>query len=210
MKWFGHASFMLTSGKVKIFVDPFRIESAADRADVIFITHPHFDHMSEDDIEKVASENTTFVAPLEAAQKLSYKKIIAVMPGDRKSVLGIDFEVIRSYNIGKEFHKKSSNWVGYIIIANGKRIYFPGDTDLTEEMKDLDVDLALLPCGGKFTMNIDDAIKASKVIRAKHFAPIHYKALLGVDGSRKLEERFRREVKNSIILEEVQEPYYSF
>lgn len=214
LKWTGHAGFMLETDGKKIFIDPFRIPNVKERADIIFITHSHQDHLSIDDIKKVADQNTTFVAPQEALAKLGeYKKIISVRPQEKKNVLGIQFETIDAYNTDKEkmqFHPHENRWVGYVINIEGKRIYHAGDTDLTEEMKSVNADLALIPVGGKYTMDIEEGLAATKRINARNFAPIHYKALLGKEGSQKLEKRFEEEVKNSIIMQEIFEPFYSF
>lgn len=213
LKWLGHASFVVESGGKRIFVDPFRLPKNAGYADIIFITHPHFDHLSEADITGIADGQTHFVAPEDAAKKLDYKNITLVGPGDKGAVLGIDFEAVSAYNVKPErqnFHPKSSGWVGYIITVEGKRIYHPGDTDLIDEMKGIDVDLALIPCGGKYVMDIDDAIRATGIIKAGHYAPIHYKAIVGKDGAAAIEKKFRESVRNSIILKEEGEAYYSF
>ena len=211
LKWLGHASFMFKEKGLTVYIDPFKITDIQEHADIVFITHPHFDHFNEPDLKKIIDDKTHFVAPSEVAQKLHAKNVIVVKPGDKKEVLGIAFEVVAAYNNeGKTFHPKQSDWVGYIINANGKRIYHAGDTDFIKEMEGIEVDLALLPCGGHYVMDIDEAIKASKVIKAKHFAPMHYRALLGKEGSAALEEKFKAHIKNAIILPEVAEPAYSF
>ncbi len=213
VKWLGHAGFMLETNGKRIFIDPFRIREMKDHADLIFITHSHFDHLNLEDIKKVADQSTTFVAPDEAAAKLNYKNVVAVKPEQKGEALGIKFETVSAYNTDKEkleFHPHANRWVGYVLNVEGKRIYHAGDTDLTEEMKKVSTDLALIPVGGKYTMNLDEGLAATRSIKAKNFAPIHYKALLGKDGSEKLEKKFSDNVKNSIIMEEEFEPFYSF
>ncbi|MDA4118531.1 MAG: MBL fold metallo-hydrolase, partial [Thaumarchaeota archaeon] len=213
LRWLGHAAFVLDADGKRIFIDPFRIGDVKEHADIVFITHSHMDHLSIDDIKKVADQETTFVAPEEAIPKLDYKNVIKVKPGEKKKVLGIEFETIAAYNTDKQklqYHPHENKWVGYIISVEGKRIYHAGDTDLTEEMKKVSTDLALIPVGGTYTMDIEEGLAATRDIRAKNFAPMHYKALLGKEGSLKLEKRFGESVKNSIIMEEVSEPFYSF
>jgi len=211
--WLGHAGFMIKTGGLNIFIDPFRLHDFSAKADIVFITHPHFDHLNLDGIGKITKKGTHFVAPKEAAEKIGTKNITVVQPGYKGKVDGIDFEAVPAYNTDPEkigFHKKASGWVGYIIKANGKRIYHPGDTDLIEEMRMVDVDLALIPCGGKYVMDIDEAIRATKIIKAKNFAPMHYRALLGKEGSEKAEKKFLENVKGAILLKENGEPLYSF
>lgn len=214
LKYIEHSGFMLKSGRNTLYIDPFKISNLMNKADVVFITHSHFDHFSENDLKIISGPDTQYVAPDETAAKLgSSRQVLAVKPEKNYSIAGINFKTVAAYNTNPErlsFHPKSNGWVGYIIeTANGK-VYHAGDTDLTDEMKKVKTDLALLPMGGKYVMNVDEAIKAANSINAVEIAPMHYKALLGTDGSRQAEERFKKEVRNSIILNQVQEPHYSF
>lgn len=211
--WLGHAGFMIKAGGLNVFIDPFRLHDNSVKADIIFITHPHFDHMNPEGMAHITKPTTHFVAPSEVAKGINSKNVTVVAPGDKGSVMGIEFEATAAYNVDPEklgFHKKSSGWVGYIITVHGKRIYHAGDTDFIEEMHKIDVDLALIPCGGKYVMDIDEAIKATRAIKAKAFAPMHYRALLGKEGSEKAEKKFLENVKGAIILKENGEPLYSF
>ena len=213
LHWLGHASFRIRAGKLVIYIDPFKLSGKMERADIVFITHPHFDHLHEESLRLVADQKTRFVSPADREGKLQGRDVTIVKPGEKGEVLGIKFEAVYAYNTYPEklnFHPKGNSWVGYIITVNGKRIYHPGDTDLIEEMGRIDVDLALLPCGGKYVMDIEDAIRASKVIRAKNFAPMHYKAILGKEASEMLERRFAEQVKNAILLNDEGEPSYTF
>ncbi|MDE1869484.1 MAG: MBL fold metallo-hydrolase [Candidatus Micrarchaeota archaeon] len=206
LTWLGHASFMINANGLNIFIDPYRIGGISEKADIIFITHAHRDHFSEEDIAKIAKEGTKFVGPKEVIDRLG--EGIVVKPGSKGEVLGIRYEAVAAYNTDPEkleFHKKESAWVGFVVEANGKRIYHPGDTDRIDEMKKVHADLALLPCGGKYTMDIDEAILASRMIDAKSFAPMHYKSLLGEEKAKELEKKFLENVKNGIILKERRE-----
>jgi len=212
VKWIGHAAFLLED-KQRIYIDPYKLSRNFGSADVIFITHSHYDHLSIDDIKKVAGPETIIVAPAEAKSKLAGFKTELVEPLKKYSIKGVDFETVPAYNVKKErlnFHPKANNWVGYIINVNDKRIYHAGDTDKIEEMKGIRCDLALLPIGGTYTMDLNEAVEATKLINANYFAPMHYKILLGREGSAEAEKRFSSLVKNSIIFKEIQEPSYSF
>jgi L-ascorbate metabolism protein UlaG (beta-lactamase superfamily) len=215
LKWTGQAGFHFEEKGVTVWIDPFQIPEGSKHADLIFITHSHQDHLSPADLQKITDQKTSFVAPDETAAKLQgYRNITKVKPGEKgKNVLGISFETIAAYNVHPkklQFHPKSNNWVGYVIETNGKRIYHAGDTDMVNEMEKVDADLALLPCGGTYTMDIDEMIEGTKKIRAKNFAPIHYRALVGKEGSDKLEKKFKEKVPNGIILQQVNTPKYSF
>ncbi|MGC8662761.1 MAG: MBL fold metallo-hydrolase [Candidatus Micrarchaeia archaeon] len=212
VKWIGHASFLI-EGKQTIYIDPFKLSKNFGVADIIFITHSHFDHLSVSDISKIAGPSTIVIAPGEAKEKLKDFNVFAVEPQKKYDIKEIEFETIPAYNTKKErlgFHPKSNGWVGYVINVNSKSIYHAGDTDKVIEMQSIECDLALLPAGGTYTMDANEASEAASIIKARYVAPMHYKALLGKEGSAALEEKFRNDVKNSIILKEVQEPSYSF
>ncbi|MGC8586946.1 MAG: MBL fold metallo-hydrolase [Candidatus Micrarchaeia archaeon] len=213
IKWIGHASFVFEAAGKTIFIDPFNINVDTGKADIIFITHSHFDHLDLNAIKKIAVADTHFVAPAESKSKIPYSNVMPVEPNKSYSVLGIDFETIPAYNIRKErlgFHPKSNGWVGYIIKAGAERIYHAGDTDFVEEMKSVNADTAMIPIGGTYTMDVEEAIEAANTLHSKRIIPMHYKALLGKDGSNLAEEAFRKSVRNAEIMKEVQEPSYSF
>ncbi len=209
LKWIEHAGFLFSAGGRNVYVDPYRIGGDWPKADVVFVTHTHFDHFSEPDIAKIATAKTKFVAPVETAGKMSGRDVLAVEPGKRYSVAGIGFETAPAYNISKEFHPRANGWVGYVIDVDGTRVYHAGDTDFVPEMSRINADLALLPAGGHYTMDLEEAIAASKSIRAKAYAPMHYRALLGEQGAKKAEERFASSVPGAVILEQAQKPRYS-
>jgi L-ascorbate metabolism protein UlaG (beta-lactamase superfamily) len=211
LKWIEHAGFLISEGNRNIYIDPFRVKNP-EHADIVFISHSHFDHMSSEDISKIAGPDTQFVAPREAASKLSGKKVLAVEPGKEYSIGETKFLTIPAYNVKPErlnFHPKAKGWVGYVIDIGGTRVYHAGDTDLTEEMKKVETDIALVPMGGTYTMGLEEAIEAAKRIKAKSIAPMHYRALLGKSGCKQAEEEFKRRVSNGVILDQVQEPRYS-
>lgn len=178
-----HSSIKINKEKV-IYIDPYRIDKDYNDADIIFITHDHYDHYSEEDIDKVKKDNTVIVAPEGLLTKLlrkgfSQDNIITVNPGDSDMVLGIGFETIPAYNINKQFHKKENNWVGYIIEAKGIRYYIAGDTDITEENKEANCDVAFVPVGGTYTMDFKEAAQLVNTIKPKIAVPTHYGSVVG-------------------------------
>jgi len=213
VKWIDHAGFEIEAKGMHIFIDPFRVRhpESLGKADIIFITHSHFDHLSEKDISALSGSNTQIVAPSEAVTKL-HGKVLAVKPNKHYSINGIEFDTVPAYNVVAErlnYHPKKNGWVGYVINVGNAKIYHAGDTDFIEEMKKVSADLALLPIGGTYTMTVDEAVTAANSIKAKYFAPMHYKSLLG-KAYAQAEEKFKAGVKNSIIFEQIQEPYFSF
>ena len=180
-----HSSIRINKEK-KIYIDPFKIDRNYNDADIVFITHDHYDHYSEEDIDKVINENTTIIIPEELLTKLLRKginknAIITVEPNKNYMVQGIKFETISAYNTNKTFHPKENGWVGYIIIINGIRYYIAGDTDITEENKQVKCDVAFVPVGGTYTMDFKEAASLINEIKPKIAIPIHYGSIVGTE-----------------------------
>ncbi len=180
-----HSSIRINKEKI-IYIDPFKINKNYNDADIIFITHDHYDHYSEEDIDKVINENTIIIIPEELLTKLLRKginknAIITVEPNKNYMVQGIKFETISAYNTNKTFHPKENGWVGYIIIINGIRYYIAGDTDITEENKQVKCDVAFVPVGGTYTMDFKEAASLINEIKPKIAIPIHYGSIVGTE-----------------------------
>ena len=180
------SSIRIASGKV-IYFDPFRITDAANDADVIFITHEHFDHFSPDDIAKVASDKTIFAAPASMEKAMldsgiSPDKLVLLKPDDKTEVCGIPVETVPAYNPGKKFHPKSNNWLGYIVTIDGQRIYVAGDTDATTEARAVSCDIAMIPIGGTFTMDFREAAEFINELKPQTVIPTHYGSVVGNPG----------------------------
>lgn len=180
-----HSSIRIDKEKI-IYIDPFKIDKNYNDADIIFITHDHYDHYSEEDIDKVINENTTIIIPEELLTKLLRKginknAIITVEPNKNYMVQGIKFETIPAYNTNKTFHPKENGLVGYIIIINGIRYYIAGDTDITEENRKVRCDVAFVPVGGIYTMDFKEASSLINEINPKIAVPIHYGSVVGTE-----------------------------
>lgn len=178
-----HSSIKITNGKV-IYLDPFRIDSNYKDADIIMITHNHYDHYSEQDIQKVRNDNTFFVVPEDLLDnllnlKIPRENIITVQPNKNYTLNEIKIQTIPAYNTNKKFHPKENNWVGYILNINNTRYYIAGDTDITEENSKIDCDIALVPIGGTYTMNYKEASQLINHIKPKIVIPTHYGEIVG-------------------------------
>ena len=180
-----HSSIRINKDKI-IYIDPFKIDKNYNDADIVFITHDHYDHYSEEDIDKVINKNTTIIIPEELLTKLLRKginknAIITVEPNVKYMVQGIKFETIPAYNTNKSFHPKENDWVGYIITLNNIRYYVAGDTDITEENRKVKCDVAFVPVGGTYTMDFKEAAQLINEIQPKIAVPIHYGSVVGTE-----------------------------
>ncbi len=177
-----HSSIKINIEKV-IYIDPFKIEDNCHDADIIFITHSHYDHYSEEDINKIIKENTKIIVTSDLREKVesitNSKNIIIVQPNEKHCVEGINIETIPAYNTNKQFHPKHDNWVGYVIELNGLKYYIAGDTDITDENKQVKCDVAFVPVGGTYTMTAKEAADLINIIKPKMAVPIHYGSVVG-------------------------------
>ena len=178
-----HSCIKFNKGEV-IYFDPFKIEKNYNDADVIFITHDHYDHYSEEDIDKVIKEETIIVAPEDLLTKLLKKgferdNMVLVTPNQKYTVKGIEFQTIPAYNVNKQFHPKANEWVGYVLKIEGVTYYIAGDTDITEENKKVKCDVAFVPVGGTFTMDYKEAAELINEIKPKIAVPTHYGSIVG-------------------------------
>lgn len=179
-----HASVRIKNKKT-IYIDPFELigDHDLEKADIVLITHSHYDHCSPKDVEKISDENTLIISVADAQSKLNHLKVkglTTIEPG--KTIKANDEKVtaVPAYNLNKQFHPKENGWVGYIVEMNGVRVYHAGDTDLIPEMKEIETDIALLPVGGTYTMNAEEAAQATKTFKKCKIAiPMHYGALVG-------------------------------
>lgn len=175
-----HSSIRIDTGRI-IYIDPFKITESRNDADIILITHDHFDHYSPEDIRKVMKSDTVIVCP-ESVDKAGETdlEVRQVSTDDKFEVKGINIETVPAYNKLKPFHPKSNGWVGYIIDTPGHgRIYIAGDTDMTKENSQVKCDIAMLPVGGTYTMNAKKAAQLADTIRPKYAVPIHYGSITG-------------------------------
>ena len=198
--WLGHASFKIEKGQ-KIFIDPFQLRVPEKDVDLILITHDHFDHCSIDDIRKLANQQAVIIATKMCRTKIdNFKsqvaKIIYFMPGDKIKVNNASIEAVPAYNVNKfrapgvVFHPKEMGYVGYVIEIDKIRIYHAGDTDFIPEMNNLGrIDIAMLPIGGTYTMNVEEAVEAVRTIKPKYTIPMHYGSIVG---SEKDAEKFEQ------------------
>lgn len=190
--WLGHDTFKIT-GETTIYTDPFSV-GRKDTADIILITHEHYDHCSPDDVKKLQGPGTTIIATADCARKLT-GNIRTVRPGDTITIGKITIEAVPAYNTNKKFHPRDKGWVGYVITMDGKRIYLAGDTDLIPEMQTIKADIALLPVSGTYVMTADEAVQAALIINPRVAIPMHYGSIVGSSSDA---ERFQEKLQGKI------------
>jgi len=177
--WLGHASFRIEDAGKQIYIDPYKLVKNEPKADIIFVTHAHYDHYSAEDIAKIIKDGTIFIAPKDVADQIG-KGCLPVVPGEDYSAGGLKIHTLPAYNLDKKFHPKENKWVGYIItLQDGTKIYHSGDSDFIPEMRTIVVDIALLPCGGTYTMTAKQAADAANVFKPKTLVPIHWGDIVG-------------------------------
>ena len=189
-----HSSIKITKGII-IYIDPFRINEEKHDADLILITHDHYDHYSPEDINKVIKEDTIIIAPKTVKELNNKENIIFVEPNKTYNIKGYKMDTIPAYNINKHFHPKENNWVGYIIEIEGIKYYIAGDTDIIPENQQIKCDVALIPIGGTYTMDYKEASELINIIKPKIAIPTHYGSIVGdiTDG-----EKFKKLIDNTI------------
>ena len=175
------SSIRLELNKV-LYFDPYKIENSINDADIIFITHSHYDHFDIDSINKIKNDNTIIVAPKsmkEDLKDINIKDVIYMLPYDTINIDSINIKGIPSYNNGKPFHPKENNWLGYLVNYNNITYYIAGDTDKTEDNEKVRCDIALIPIGGHYTMDVKEAAELVNIINPKVVIPIHYGSIVG-------------------------------
>lgn len=203
--WLGHDTFRITAGNTTVYVDPFRIK--ADRpqpkADIIVITHDHHDHCSVEDVAKIVRSDTIIVSTPSCAAKLT-GTVKTARRGDVTEARGVRIEAVPAYNIGKRYHPKDADGVGYILTIQGKRLYFAGDTDHIPEMKDLkNIAIAFLPVSGTYVMTETEAADSALDIKPDIAVPIHWGVIIGTRMNAELfAERLKGKVEVIIMREE--------
>lgn len=175
--WLGHDAFRLQAERT-VYIDPWKLPPGAPLADLILVTHDHYDHCSPEDVARIRGPHTVVAAPEAAAAKLA-PPVTIVKAGDQLTLNGVAVEVTPAYNLNKKFHPRQAGHVGYIVTLGGERIYHTGDSDAIPEMDHLRVDIALLPVSGVYVMTAEEAAELAGRLRPKLAIPMHYGVVAG-------------------------------
>lgn len=176
--WLGHAGFAINLPPL-VVIDPYQLPGPSPRkADIVLVTHAHYDHCSPEDIAKVTGPKTVFIGPAQCAGKLP-KGAKTIAAGQKIEIAGAEIEAVPAYNVNKKFHPKGAGGVGYVIRKGGEAIYHAGDTDLIPEMEEIRCTVALLPVSGTYVMTAAEAAKAVELIKPKIAIPMHIGPVVG-------------------------------
>ena len=177
-----HSSICIKD-KLTLYFDPFKIQNESHDADIIFVTHSHFDHYSLEDIKKIINETTILVFPKSMENDVNESGLknsfVFVEPYEEKEIKGYKVKAVPSYNIGKPMHPKENNWVGFIVEIDSQKVYVCGDTDDISEIEKIECDVVLVPVGGFYTMSALEAAHFVNNIKPKVAIPTHYGTLVG-------------------------------
>jgi L-ascorbate metabolism protein UlaG (beta-lactamase superfamily) len=184
IRWLGHAGFCIEVAGTRVYIDPYRA-ATGERADLVLITHGHFDHFSPDDLEQLCGEGSQVIAPAAVTEQLK-GPALKIAPGETLEFRGLDVTAVAAYNTnkldsdGKPFHPREAGWVGYVIKAGGRKIYHSGDTDVIPEMDQAaGADIALLPVSGTYVMTAVEAAEAARRISPRIAVPMHWGTIIG-------------------------------
>jgi L-ascorbate metabolism protein UlaG (beta-lactamase superfamily) len=187
VEWLGHSGFRIAVGRASIYIDPYRIAADEPKADLILITHQHYDHFSIQDLERVRKDTTQVVAPPAVAERLD-GNVRSLRPGDvvETDIQGVDVRAVPAYNTskrdgeGRPFHPREAGCLGYEVNVRGERIYHAGDTDVIPEMDwVVGADVALLPVSGVHVMTALEAAEAARRIQPTVAVPMHWGGHIG-------------------------------
>ncbi|MBS3088744.1 MBL fold metallo-hydrolase [Candidatus Pacearchaeota archaeon] len=198
IEYLGHSGFLIKTEAKIIIIDPYNLSQNVPQADLILITHPHYDHCSIKDIQKIAKPNSVVIIPADAQSKITKIENLhleLIESGDNLEIQDIKIQAVPAYNKTKDFHPKREGWLGYIIKFQDVIIYHAGDTDVIPEMKNLtgyakkdNQFITLLPVSGEFTMDAEQAAETASLLNPTLAIPMHYGA--GVAGTIEDAQRF--------------------
>ena len=175
------SSIRISAG-VTVYFDPWEVGGYAADADVIFITHDHYDHYSAEDVRRLCKDDTVIVVPSAMVSQVNREvggSVFAVEPGREYFINGINFSTVASYNLNKDFHPKGKGWCGYVVTLDGQRYYVVGDSDTTQEAAAVRCDVLLLPIGGHYTMDHREAAELTAKMKPDTVIPTHYGDIVG-------------------------------
>lgn len=195
----GHDSIRL-DGSRTVYIDPWEVSGPP--ADLILITHDHFDHCDPPTVQALAGPKTQIVTEAMSAAHLKEagveQRVTVMEPGDEIEVYGINIKAWPAYNLNKDFHPRANKWLGFVVTLDQVSVYHAGDTDFIPEMTDLKAQVALLPVSGTYTMTAAEAVAAALAIEPEAAIPMHYGKIVGDE---KMAEEFAAALAGRVTVE---------
>lgn len=171
IQWLGHGSFMI-QGSQSIFINPWRVVRPSFHADIILITHEHYDHCSTADIEKLRGPDTRIIGNEPVAKKIPGTEIIR--PWQSMSFDRMSIKAIPAYAPDGITHKKEDGGLGFVISVNYFDIYYAGDSKIISEMERIHPDIVILPIDDRDTLSIDEAVKVVDLLSPRYVIPCNW------------------------------------
>jgi L-ascorbate metabolism protein UlaG (beta-lactamase superfamily) len=188
--WFRQSAMRYQADGLTVYIDPWGTTEAEPPADLILITHAHSDHLQPDEIARLRTADTKVLAPADVAKEIS-GDVTPVAPGESHEAAGVRIETVPAYNVAEErleMHPKANRWVGYVLELAGSTYYHAGDTDAVPELESLAADVAMVPIGGTYTMDPEEAGGLVRAMSPRLAVPMHYGFVVGSPGDA---DRFR-------------------
>jgi L-ascorbate metabolism protein UlaG (beta-lactamase superfamily) len=201
-----HNSIQIRNKKLTIHIDPYKVKNNEKKADYVLISHEHSDHLSLKDIKSVLKKKGKIIIPRSCVSKLNDEfektQVISFIRNEKLELNEFKLTIVPAYNTDKKFHVENSDWAGFVIDIDGKRIYYAGDTDLIPEMNLIDnIDLAILPVSGTYVMDAEEAANATKIIQPGLAMPCHYSEIVGTESDANL---FKKKAHCDVVFNEVE------
>ena len=187
VEWLGHSGFRVAAGKASIYIDPYRVPADQPKADLILVTHQHYDHFSIQDLERLRKDDTRVLAPPAVVERLE-GNVHAMRAGEvvETDVYGVDVRAVPAYNTskrdgeGRPFHPREAGCLGFELSVRGARLYHAGDTDVIPGMDwVVGAEVALLPVSGVHVMTALEAAEAARRIQPTVAVPMHWGGHIG-------------------------------
>ncbi len=179
IEWLKHSGFKIKSPEGVIYIDPYLVSVDLEKADVILITHTHYDHFDESSLKQLIKPETTIFCSEDCVELLNpwskVRSIESMLPGEEKVFGHLKIQATPAYNLNKPFHPKEKNWLGFILEIENARLYFTGDSDSLPEMEHVQCDFGFFPVSGIYMMDAHEAAALAQKIKPKVMSfPMHW------------------------------------